>query len=188
MSGMSPESNILPALLGAGAAQAQHPSPLEEEVAGLFDQFRDRLFRYLLTFGLPISDCEELIQETFLALFQHLRRGRSRRNLPSWLFRVAHNLALKNRLRSRKDLLMTGTEVSVIDPSPSPEDQSVSNQTHKRLLAVLRALPEQNRRCLVLRAEGLRYREIAEVLDMSLGAVSLSLGQSLARIARAAER
>jgi DNA-directed RNA polymerase specialized sigma24 family protein len=36
--------------------------------------------------------------------------------------------------------------------------------------------------------EGLRYREIAGILDMSLGAVSLSLARSLARIARAAER
>jgi len=49
-------------------------------------------------------------------------------------------------------------------------------------------LPEQSRRCLFLRAEGLRYREIAQVLDMSLGAVSLSLARSLARIARAVER
>jgi RNA polymerase sigma-70 factor, ECF subfamily len=188
MSAFPPESDILPALLGADAAGAQPRSPLEDEVVGLFDQFRDRLLRYLLSFGLPVSDCEELIQETFLALFQHLNRGRPRRNLPSWLFRVAHNLALKKRLRLRRDTLMTSAPDSVIDPSPSPEDQSVSNQTHKRLLAVLRALPEQNRRCLALRAEGLRYREIAEVLDMSLGAVSLSLGQSLARLARARER
>lgn len=41
---------------------------------------------------------------------------------------------------------------------------------------------------LHLRAEGPRYREIAEVLDMSLGSVSLYLERSLARIARAAER
>jgi RNA polymerase sigma-70 factor (ECF subfamily) len=40
----------------------------------------------------------------------------------------------------------------------------------------------------MLRAEGLRYREIAGALAMSLGAVSMSLARSLARIARAAER
>jgi RNA polymerase sigma-70 factor (ECF subfamily) len=75
-----------------------------------------------------------------------------------------------------------------IDPSPSPEDQLVNSQTQKRLLAVVQALPEQDRRCLSLRAEGLCYREIAETLDMSLGAVSLSLARSLARMARSAER
>jgi RNA polymerase sigma-70 factor (ECF subfamily) len=60
--------------------------------------------------------------------------------------------------------------------------------TQRRLRAVVRALPEQDRKCLFLRAEGLRYREISEILDISLGAVSLSLARSLARIARAAER
>jgi RNA polymerase sigma-70 factor (ECF subfamily) len=71
---------------------------------------------------------------------------------------------------------------------PNPEDQFSTNQTQKRLLAVLHALPEQDRRCLSLRAEGLRYREIAEILDMSLGGVALALGRSLARIARVAEQ
>jgi RNA polymerase sigma-70 factor (ECF subfamily) len=53
--------------------------------------------------------------------------------------------------------------------------------------AVLRALPEQDRCCLYLRAEGLRYREIAAALGMSLGAVSIALTRSLARMGRVDE-
>jgi RNA polymerase sigma-70 factor (ECF subfamily) len=106
---------------------------------------------------------------------------------------VAHNLALKrrNQTRASRQNLSEATAASeglFTDPDPNPEDQVVSGQKRQRLAAVLTALPEQDRRCLVLRAEGLRYREIAEVLDISLGAVSLSLGRSLARLARAAER
>jgi RNA polymerase sigma-70 factor (ECF subfamily) len=48
--------------------------------------------------------------------------------------------------------------------------------------AVLRALPEQDRFCLYLRAEGLRYREIAATLGISLGGVSIALARSLARM------
>ncbi len=61
----------------------------------------------------------------------------------------------------------------------------VSAQRQQRLRAVVRALPEQDRYCIHLRAEGLRYREIAEVLGMSLGGVASSLGRSLARLGRA---
>jgi RNA polymerase sigma-70 factor (ECF subfamily) len=50
-------------------------------------------------------------------------------------------------------------------------------------MAVVRVLPETDRCCLLLRAEGLRYRDIARALGISLGAVSLSLGRSLARLA-----
>lgn len=169
----------------SGIAADASPSALEREVVDHFDQMRERLLRYLLGFGLTPHDCEEIVQETFLALFQHLQRGRSRRNLRGWLFRVSHNLALRKRQRTR------ATEEigdSVVDPAPNPEAQFATSQTQKRLLAVVHALPEQDQRCLSLRAEGLRYREIAEVLDMSLGAVSIALTRSLARIARVAER
>lgn len=53
------------------------------------------------------------------------------------------------------------------------------------LLAVVRALPELDQWCLSLRAEGLRYREIAGVLGISLGAVANSLEKSLFRLTRA---
>jgi RNA polymerase sigma-70 factor (ECF subfamily) len=52
-------------------------------------------------------------------------------------------------------------------------------------LAIVRALPPQDQHCLHLRAEGLRYREIAHVLGMSLGAVALTLSRSLLKAAKA---
>jgi RNA polymerase sigma-70 factor (ECF subfamily) len=75
----------------------------------------------------------------------------------------------------------------VTDTKPSPEDEVASDQSRRRVLAAVNGLPEQDRRCLILRAEGLRYREIAQVLDISLGAVALSLERSLTRLARAAQ-
>jgi RNA polymerase sigma-70 factor (ECF subfamily) len=108
----------------------------------------------------------------------------SRHNLRGWLFRVAHNLTLKHQ-RSRR-----GSEsiTESINPVLNPEELFETNETQKRLMAVMLTLPEQSRCCLYLRAEGLRYREIAEVLDMSLGSVANCLERSLARFARAAER
>ncbi len=184
--------DAMAALSTADIRRAQ-PSAIEQEVIELFDQWREPLLRYLSSgTSLAFSDSEDIIQETFLALFEHLRRGKSRRNLRGWLFRVAHNLARK-KYRSGQHVKnipqsTIAFEDSLIDPAPNPEDQYATSQTKKRLTAILQALPEQNRWCLYLRAEGLRYREIAEVLDMSLGSVSLCLERSLARIARAAER
>ena len=183
---------------GAAAAKArseqsrpQNPaiSPLEAEVVLFFDQYRDRLLRYVCCLGLPMPDGEEIIQEVFLLLYQHLRRGKSRENLRGWLFSVTHNLALKRRGRiHRESAPPAGAFEIAVEPGLDPEAQAAANQRQKRLLAVVEALPEVDRLCLTLRAEGLRYREIAEVLDISLGAVSLSLSRSLTRVARAMER
>lgn len=187
MSASQPKPALLPIGLSAAREGSTGLSRLEDDVVELFDQQRDRLLRYLLSFGLPVQDGEEIVQEVFLFLFRHLKQGKSRRNLRGWIFRVAHNLALKRRTRKFSASHDPLHENLFVDPRPSPEDQMASSEQHQRLLAVLRALPEQDQRCLALRAEGLRYREIAEVLDMSLGAVSISLSRSLARFARANE-
>jgi RNA polymerase sigma-70 factor (ECF subfamily) len=171
------------------AAVSEKPCEIECEVIRLFDQFRHPLLRYVLSFGLSVHDAEEVAQEVFLALFRHLQRGKSRRNLRGWIFRVAHNLALKQRAANKKLHAALDDDATVVqaklDATPNPEEQMTSGQTLQRLRTVLRALPEQDRCCLALRAEGLRYREIAATLGISLGSVSFSLTRSLARLGSA---
>jgi RNA polymerase sigma-70 factor (ECF subfamily) len=166
------------------------PSSPEIEVVELFEELRDRLLRYLLVLGLSAHDGEEIIQESFLLLFQHLQRGKPRQNLRGWVFRVARNLALKRRFANQQHLrrLVEFDESFVAqqaDRSPNPEEQVQDRLRQKRLLAVVRALPELDQSCLCLRAEGLRYREIADVLGISLGSVAASLARSLAKLGRA---
>lgn len=170
------------------ASLPAQPEALEGEVIALFDDFRDRLLRYVLSLGLSVHDGEDVIQEVFLSLFRHLKRGRSRTNLRGWVFRVAHNLALKQRNRRQRRWASTtirdDAAASRKDPGANPEEQFANTQRRKKLVAVIQALPEQDQWCLRLRAEGLRYREIAGVVGISLGAVSNSLAKSFERLAR----
>ena len=163
----------------------------EHRLVELFDELRVPLLRYLASFPLPPPDAEDVIQEAFLSLNQHLRRGQSVQEVRGWLFRAAHNYALKKRLRLWKDLAignaLSGEELAT-DPALNPEDRLVLKRRHERVQAVVRALPEQDRWCLYLRVEGLRYRQIADILNISLGSVSHCLERSLARISQAAQR
>jgi RNA polymerase sigma-70 factor, ECF subfamily len=189
-----PESTTFASFGGEAAERSSRESALEEEVLALFERQRGSLLGYLLRFNtLAIQDCEEIVQEAFVALFRHLQRGRSRENLSGWLFRVVHNLGLKRLQVLRRDLqnvvrLGSAIEQTVFDPGLSPEEALSRDEDRRRLLAVVKALPEQDQRCIALRAEGLRYRQIAEVLGMSLGGVANSLERSLERITRAAQR
>jgi RNA polymerase sigma-70 factor (ECF subfamily) len=181
----------LPLPMMASATLPTVPSEIEDEVISLFDQLQDRLFGYVLSFGVSVHDAEDIVQETFLSLFRHLQLGRSRRNLRGWVFRVGHNLALKRRSSNQASGINVAYDsIATVhsDPSPSVEEQVAFGQRQKRLLAVLEALPEQDQRCLSLRGEGLKYREIAEILGISLGGVSVSLARSLARLTRSEGR
>ena len=77
---------------------------VEEDVLSLFNVMRLRLVRYGVRFGISLADGEDIVQETFLALSHHLKRGPSHNNLSGWLFRVNHNLALKKRAKMRREV------------------------------------------------------------------------------------
>lgn len=168
----------------AVADTAARPSRLEEDVVALFDQLRTPVLRYLLSLRVAPPDAEEIVQEVFLLLFRHLRQHKPRTNLQGWVFKVAHNLALKHRTRARRYAEEPGDRP---DTAPGPEERLETIERQRRLLAVVRAMPEQDQCCLSLRAEGLRYRDIAEVLGISLGSVANSLERALSRLARADE-
>ena len=155
-----------------------------------FDDCEPGLRRYVGSFGLGADGTDDVVQEVFLSLFRHVQLGRRHTHLKGWLFRVAHNLALKHRQR-RTRRLRTETEWDItlaerlVDPEASPEQLLADDQRRQRLRRVLHALPERDRQCIYLRAEGLCYRDIASTLGCSLGTVAKSLVRAIARLARA---
>lgn len=180
--------------LPIGIDEPAAPATLAEArriVLLLFDAHRGGVRRYVRALGVSDRDGDDVVQEVFLALFDHVARGRDRSNLRGWIFRVAHNLALRHRAREgrrRRLLTLFGPRRLVEATPPTPEDHYLQGQRQARLLAVVDALPARERRCLQLRAEGLRYREIARVLGISLGSVANTLARGLARLRRADER
>lgn len=195
MSVFSANSQVLhPAQTTAAARPDERTASLQAEVLALFDELRDRLLRYSMSFGLSVQDGEDVLQEVFLALFRHLQLDRSRDNLPGWAYRTTHNLSLKRRAAlhvelRRHDCGMTAVDLSSStdtcpDEAPGPEEQLLFRERQLRLRAVLRVLPENDQICLQLRADGCRYREIASLVGISLGSVAASLARSFERLRR----
>jgi RNA polymerase sigma-70 factor (ECF subfamily) len=162
---------------------------VQAEVLQLFDTCAPGLRRYVRTCGLPPDAAEDVVQEAFLALFHHRRRGGGAQNLKGWLVLVCYRLALKQRARlarqhSREVNLETPLR-DVADPAIDAESAIANRQRHTRMRAVLRALPERDRQCLSMRAEGVTYRDIAAALGMSLGGVAKAVARAALRVANA---
>jgi RNA polymerase sigma-70 factor (ECF subfamily) len=165
------------------------PDDVEASVLALFDRSAPSLLRYAASFGLNADETEDIVQDAFLALFRHLHLGRARTNLTGWLFQVTHNLALKRRQQTiRLARTRSAGEIpfeSRHDPALNPEERLLRDERRRRLRAVFNALPDRERRCLFLRAEGLTYRDIAKALSVSLGSVSKALTRAVSRLMHA---
>lgn len=167
-------------------------SDIERTVLQLFDDYRRPVTRYVLSLGLTTADAEDVVQEVFLALFNHLQRYPHNDNLPGWLFQVARNLALRHRRRGQRWWQwlhpFKAQQHDRVDPALGPEALLAEAQQHARWQRILAALPDRDRQCLVLRAEGLTYRDIATALGMSLTSVARAMARAIARFERAEER
>jgi len=149
----------------------------------LYNERRLEIYRYLLSLQLAAAEAQELTQEAFLKLFQEMETGTSIENPRAWLFRVAHNLAIDSHRRNPPS---GNDNESVYQAAAQDQDIPeimVLGKERSRLLAdAIAGLSRQQRACLHLRAEGLRYREIAEVLGVSTPTVGEFLQRAIKRM------
>jgi RNA polymerase sigma-70 factor, ECF subfamily len=172
---------------GTPLMTADENASRQSEVSGIFDQLHRPLFRYFLCAGLSREDADEGIQETFLRLYQHLRKDGDRSNLRGWIFQVARNLARNQHksARMRRTETLDGDLERInafADPEGSPEDQAIRSERMRRLRRSMQMLTPQQRECVLLRASGLRYREIAQVLGIGISSVGETMQRAASRL------
>ena len=156
---------------------------LQDQVAQLFEDTRDDLYRYLLSLGLYPPQAQEATQEVFLRLYTTLKKGEEIQNPRGWIFRVAHNLGLKIRARqSSQAAFDPELESRLAGPALDPEHNLLEREQALRFHKAIERLSEQQRRCLLLRLEGLRYPEIGSVLGISSSAVGEFLRRAISRL------
>jgi RNA polymerase sigma-70 factor (ECF subfamily) len=152
---------------------------VEEVVADLYARLRPSLLSY--SYYLVGSSCEaeDLIQIAFLRLFDQLNQRTDIKNVRAWLYRVVHNLAVEHAKQSdRRTSLLRGwfTERDTSSALASVEENLIKREQIESCLALL---SERERHALMLRAEGLSYSEIAEILQTSVKSVSVYLARGL---------
>jgi RNA polymerase sigma-70 factor (ECF subfamily) len=166
------------------------PQPLSRfeldscEATTLYRELRQPLLRYLACLGLSSDEAQDIVQDAFLSLHRHLASGGSQENIRSWLFRVAHNGG-RNRQHSydRRFGQPLDSDLDSISGEGTPERVVLEKEKFRRLEEAIRLLTESERECLLLRAGGLRYREIGEVLDLPTSTVSDTVERAIKKLA-----
>lgn len=165
-----------------------------EAFALLVEAHQQRLLRLCERMLGDLEEARDAVQEVFLKAFRKAGEFRPHGQVYTWLYRIAVNHCL-NRLRRRRLVRFArlagpaepeDADLPAIDPAdgaPSPEDALV---TRRRWAATRRAidlLPAGQRAVLILiRFEGLSYREAAEALGITEGAVESRLFRAMRRL------
>ena len=175
--------------LALATDRTSDPMTLSERVLALFEQLRIPVFRYILRKTRDSGQAEDITQETFLRLFRHLREDRLLDNPKAWIFTVANNLAVdasrdESHIKDLDETTWKNIEESRSGLQADPEKLILQRERLDRVhIAVLNLTPLQ-RECLHLRAEGLRYREIAGLLELSSSTVMDAVRRATLKLAR----
>jgi RNA polymerase sigma-70 factor (ECF subfamily) len=165
------------------------PATLAEKVLVHFEQLHLPVYRYLLRKTHDTGRAEDLMQETFLRLCRHLGDDKPLENPKAWLFTVANNLAVDVARSDGNSIDLDERNWREIEESRSamqsdPESLLIQNERLDRLQMAVLNLTQLQRECLHLRAEGLRYREIAELLETSVSTVADAVRRATVKLAR----
>jgi RNA polymerase sigma-70 factor (ECF subfamily) len=154
---------------------------VHERLEEIYVAERIHIYRYLLYWGVPPQRAQELAQDSFLKLFLKMSGGDAVENPRAWLYQVAHNSAIRHHQREPV-FDPIGSNIRLAEPSMDAESALIGRQRSLALAAAVRDLSPQQRNCLHLRAQGLRYREIAATIGISTSSISEFLRRAVVRL------
>jgi RNA polymerase sigma-70 factor (ECF subfamily) len=168
---------------GGSLALRLEPAPVDEQAfiaaalegdpqarAWLLQQHSTPVYRFCLRMLANQEDAQDAAQETMVKVLRNLHRYRSDWRFSTWVFGIARNTCIdEHRRRKRR---RTTSEVEVVDCSASPLELTEREMKAERLRSALDDLPPLYREVLLLyHFEQLKYREIADLLELPLGTV-----------------
>jgi RNA polymerase sigma-70 factor (ECF subfamily) len=166
------------------ASSAAHME-LADRIEQLFEEYYEGFYRYLVLSGCSPADADEFIQEAFLRLFAYLKEGGRVENHRNWLVRVVNNLRADEGRRIQR---AAGREGLVAEDrtghEPDPERRLIEEERFQALQKAMTGLTDRQYQYLLLRGEGLKLREIAEIFGVGPQAVADAIGRAMDRIGR----
>lgn len=139
-------------------------------VEELYSVYYKDVYRYLFSLCRDASLTEDLASETFLEVVKSISTFRADCDVRTWLFTIARRRWL-NRLRKKKRTVETTDifELTELEQpgGSSPEEDYLRRELAGRVMSIINAEPERQRKTALMRVEGYSYYEIGKALGIS---------------------
>lgn len=153
----------------------------------VYELYKDRIYGLCRSMSGNDDDAADLTQEVFISAFKAIQTFRMEAAFGTWLYRIAVNRCSKALRRFRPDQRsfeeMDAIDIAPPSRAPGPEAQLLRKESHERVEAAIARLPDSLRTIFVLgTVEGLRYREIADILECTEDAVKMRMHRARKRV------
>lgn len=135
----------------------------------LVDRWQSRIHRFAFRFFADGDEASEITQKTFIKVYQKLDTLDEPRKFSSWIYRVAKNLCLDELKRAgRRKSSPLDAWMEQMEAGPTPAKKLETKELGEVLQKAMLTLPDEQRVVIILKEyEGMKFREIAEILEES---------------------
>ena len=157
---------------------------LPELVEQLYHDHYRPLYNYLRLSGCSPSDADEFLQTAYLRLVRLLRDGKSIEKPRNWFLRVLHNIRHDEKERAARFSTMEADSLETILHKKAffgsnPETELIEQERLLLLRAAMSRLTERQYQYMLLRVEGMKLREIAELYGVTVASVAEACGRAM---------
>ena len=149
------------------------------------EQHYERIYAFVYRLSQDASLAEDLTQDTFAAAWRSLGKFEGRSSFVTWLHKIALNTYRGHQRRDRLPVDSSVDEEKMAAPDPAPEliERLSAEDLRKKVEQAVSGLPEIYREVVILRCyQGLKYREIADLLAVPMGTMQNRLHVALEKL------
>lgn len=152
----------------------QEPSQRRKAFECIVRKYTPQLYWLIRRMIYSHDDADDVLQNTFLKAWSNLNSFRGESKLSTWLYRIATNEALSFLQHKRETLTLDSPEASILNTLEC-DPYFDGDQTQKMLQQALATLPDKQRIVFNLKYyEEMKYEEMSQILDTSVGALKAS--------------
>lgn len=139
----------------------------------LVTQYKEQLYWQIRKMVLVHDDADDVLQNVFIKIFKGIKNFKGDSKLSTWMFRIAYNESITFLKRKAKSLQLTSKELQgYLTEKLEADVYFTGDQIELALKKALAQLPDRQRQIFNLRYyDDLMFKEIADILDLSEGAV-----------------
>lgn len=155
-------------------------SEREQQFQRLFEENRKRIYRICYSYLDNRNLAEDLFQEIWLQIWRSLPAFRGESLASTWMYRIAVNTALLFNQQARRKRVETPLETAAArmpDRRTGPEEETGASQQLDRLQQAVASLPGPDRLLITLYLEGASYRELGDIIGISVNHIGVRLNR-----------
>lgn len=165
-------------------SELKSPSTREKAFRELITLYKERLYWHIRKMVISHDDADDVLQNTFIKVFKNIDKFKGDSKLFSWMYRIATNEAITHLNKNAKRLQTTNEDIQSLAVNNLRSDMYFEgNDIQLKLQKAIATLPQKQQLVFNMKYfEDLKYKDMADILETSEGALKASYHLAVKKI------